>query len=206
MGVESTSLCIWVKHLPNLLRNKVNSQKHPSVYEYRRPKSTEDTEKTEGKGIASGQKGPWDQHGDMDAAPGLPQPGLPQDSRERAGVTAPSPAKQDLSNTVRDLVASSRREGNKDEVVNPQRGGSWLGRVESWAVWGHDPDSPWYSWRSGLCERDRPFLVQSGRIEWEDFPQKKKTLRGTLGNSLAATAPVSCLHGHPPDRGVCAPT
>ena len=51
MRAESTSLYTWVKHLPILLRNKVNSQKQPSVYEDRRPKSTEDTEKTEGKGI-----------------------------------------------------------------------------------------------------------------------------------------------------------
>ena len=39
------------------------------------------------------------------AAPGPPMPGLPQDSWERAGLTAPSSAKQGLSNTVRDLVA-----------------------------------------------------------------------------------------------------
>ena len=39
------------------------------------------------------------------ASPGLPLPGLLQDSWERAGLTAPSPAKQGLSNTVRDLVA-----------------------------------------------------------------------------------------------------
>ena len=39
------------------------------------------------------------------AAPGLPKPGLLQDSWERARLTAPSAAKQGLSNTVRDLVA-----------------------------------------------------------------------------------------------------
>ena len=39
------------------------------------------------------------------AAPGPPEPGLPWDSWERAGLTAPSPAKQGPSNTVRDLVA-----------------------------------------------------------------------------------------------------
>ena len=39
------------------------------------------------------------------AAPGPPLPGLPQDSWERTGLMAPSPAKQGLSNTVRDLVA-----------------------------------------------------------------------------------------------------
>ena len=65
MGAELTSPCTWVKHLPTLLRNKANSQKPPSVYEDRRPKSTEDTEKTEVKGIASRQKGPWDQRGDQ---------------------------------------------------------------------------------------------------------------------------------------------
>ena len=39
------------------------------------------------------------------AAPGLPVQGLPQDSWERARLTAPSAAKQGLSNTVRHLVA-----------------------------------------------------------------------------------------------------
>ena len=39
------------------------------------------------------------------AAPGPPLLGLPQDSWERAGLMAPSPDKQGLSNTVRDLVA-----------------------------------------------------------------------------------------------------
>ena len=39
------------------------------------------------------------------AAPGPPLLGLLQDSWERAGLTAPSPAKQGLSNTVGDLVA-----------------------------------------------------------------------------------------------------
>ena len=69
MGAESTSPCTQVKHLANLLKNKANSQQYPSVYEDRRPKSIEDTEKTDGKGIASGQKGPWVQGG-----PGRLQP------------------------------------------------------------------------------------------------------------------------------------
>ena len=55
MGVESTFPYTWMKHLADLLRNKVNSQQYPSIYEDRRPKSIEDTEKTDGKGIASGQ-------------------------------------------------------------------------------------------------------------------------------------------------------
>ena len=106
MGAELTSPYTLVKHLSTLLSNKANSQKQPSVYEDRRLKSTEDIEKTEGKGIASGQKGPWDQFGDQSGgSPGPPVLGLQQDSWERAWLTAPSPAKQGLSNTVRDLVA-----------------------------------------------------------------------------------------------------
>ena len=65
MGAEFTSPCTQVKHLANLLRSKANSQQYPSVYEDKRPKNIEDTEKTDGKGIASGQKGPWDQLGDQ---------------------------------------------------------------------------------------------------------------------------------------------
>ena len=38
-------------------------------------------------------------------APGPHLPGLPQDSWERARLMALSPAKQGLSNTMRDLVA-----------------------------------------------------------------------------------------------------
>ena len=106
MGVEVTSLCTWVKHLPNLWRNKANSLKHPSIYEDRRPKSTEDTEKTEGKGIASGQKGPWDQQGDQGSCsprltPAGPAVGLLGESQ----VNGSLPAKQGLSSTERDLVA-----------------------------------------------------------------------------------------------------
>ena len=54
MGVESTSPCIWVKHLADLLRNKVNSQQYPSFYEYRRPKSIKDTEKNRHETIKPG--------------------------------------------------------------------------------------------------------------------------------------------------------
>ena len=39
------------------------------------------------------------------AAPGPPAQSLPQDSWQRAGLRAPSTAKQGLSNTVRDPVA-----------------------------------------------------------------------------------------------------
>ena len=77
MGAESTSLCTWGKHLPNLLRNKAKSQKHPRVNEFRRPKSTEDTEKTDGKGIASGQKGHWNQHTDQGGCSPRPVPAGP---------------------------------------------------------------------------------------------------------------------------------
>ena len=41
----------------------------------------------------------------VSAAPGLHPLGLPQDSWDRTKLMAPSPAKQDLSSTKRDLVA-----------------------------------------------------------------------------------------------------
>ena len=78
VGAELTSPCTWVKHLPTPLRNKVNSQKQPSIYEDRRPKSIEVTEKTDEKRIASGRKVPGTSTGTRaTAAPGLPVRGLP---------------------------------------------------------------------------------------------------------------------------------
>ena len=95
-----------VKQLADLLRNKANRQQNLSVYEDRRPNSIEDTEKTDGKGTASGQKGPWDQRGNQgDCSPSPCLLGLLQDSWERAKLMAPSPAKQGLSSRERDLVA-----------------------------------------------------------------------------------------------------
>ena len=106
VGAELTSPCTWVKHLPTPLRNKVNSQKQPSVYEDRRPKSTEDTEKTECKGIASRQKGPWDQRGDQGGCSPRPaRAGPAAGFLGESQLMAASTAKQGLSNTVRDLVA-----------------------------------------------------------------------------------------------------
>ena len=58
-----------------------------------------------------------------------------------------------------------------------------------------------------VCERTGPSLYGgSRRIEQEDFPKKKKTLGGTLGNSPAATASVSSPPGHLPVQGLCTPT
>ena len=69
----------------------------------------------------------------------------------------------------------------------------WLRRVESWGACDPDSDSPWPSWRGGLCERGQALPCTEGATgsSRRIFPQKKKTLWGTLGNSPAATAPVS---------------
>ena len=93
MGAESTSPCTWVKHQADLLRNKVNSQQHPSVYEDKRPKSTEDTEKTVGR-LLQDEKVPGTGAGTRAIAdPGPHLPGLLQDFWERAKLTTPSPDK-----------------------------------------------------------------------------------------------------------------
>ena len=45
MRAEPSSLCAQLEHLANLLRNRVNSQQNPSLYEVWRPKIAEDIEK-----------------------------------------------------------------------------------------------------------------------------------------------------------------
>ena len=76
-----------MKHLANLLRNKANSQQYPSVYEDRRPKSIEDTEKT---GLLQDKNVPGTSTGTrVTAAPGPRLLGLPQDSWERVKVILP---------------------------------------------------------------------------------------------------------------------
>ena len=80
-----------------------------------------------------------------------------------------------------------------------------LGRVESWAMWGSDSDSPRSSWRGGLCERTGPSLYGgSGRIEQEDYLKNKRTLGGSLGNYPTAAAPVSSPPSHPAFPWGCA--
>ena len=157
MGVELTSPCTWVKHLPILLRNKANSQKQPSVYGDRRPKSEEDIENTDSKGIASGQKGPWDQRR-VQGGCSPPLLGLPQDFWERAGLMAPSPARQGLSNTGETWLLEISGRGIRTKWKTQGEHRCWLRTVESWATCDPDPDSPRPSWRGGLCERTGPSL------------------------------------------------
>ena len=54
-GVESPSPCSCVKHLANLWRKRVNSQRYPSIYEDWRPKIVEAIGKSDGKESALGQ-------------------------------------------------------------------------------------------------------------------------------------------------------
>ena len=58
------------------------------------------------------------------------------------------------------------------------------------------------------CERGQalPFTEGVTGSSRRIFPKKKKTLWGTLGNSLAATAPVCSPPCHSPVRGVCTST
>ena len=45
VGVEPSSPCAQLEHLADLLRNRVNSQWNPSLYEVWRPKIVDDIEK-----------------------------------------------------------------------------------------------------------------------------------------------------------------
>ena len=68
MGVEPSSVCAQLEHLADLLRNRVNSQWNPSIYEVWRPKIVEDIEKQMVRQLC------WD--GKVPAqGPRCPQPG-----------------------------------------------------------------------------------------------------------------------------------
>ena len=72
MGVESTSPCPWVKHLADTLRNRVNSQRYPSIYEDWRPKIVEDIENQTVRGMLQDNTAPGSSTGPRVAAtPGL---------------------------------------------------------------------------------------------------------------------------------------
>ena len=101
MGAESTSLYTQMKHLANLLRNKAISQQNPSIYEDKRPKSVEDTEKTV-RGLLQDNKVPGT---NATVAPGLEPAGLATELLGQSRLMAPSPAKQGLSTTERHQVA-----------------------------------------------------------------------------------------------------
>ena len=78
---------------------------------------------------------------------------------------APSPAKQGLSSTSRDLDAKSHWRGIRTKWQT-QRGGVHLLRLwtqagKSWAVMDPDPVSPRSGWRVGLCERT------GASLEWQ---------------------------------------
>ena len=45
VGAEPTSSCTQMGHLVDLLKNRVNSQQNPSLYEVWKPKTAEDVEK-----------------------------------------------------------------------------------------------------------------------------------------------------------------
>ena len=83
--------------------------------------------------------------------------------------------------------------------------GSWLRRIESWAMCNPDSDSPWSSWRGGLCERTGPSLYGGSlRIEQKDFSQKEKDPLGHFGEFPCSNS-SSLLSTPPPVGGLCAP-
>ena len=54
-----------------------------------------------------------------------------------------------------------------------------LGRVESWAMTGPDPDSPQSSWRGGLCERTDPSLYGVAGLSMNFSKRKSEEKRDT---------------------------
>ena len=75
VGAGSTSPCTWVKHLDDILGNKVNSQQYPSIYEDKRPKSIEDTENTDVEAPVTSPSSVWRSHRGMAGISPLPKHG-----------------------------------------------------------------------------------------------------------------------------------
>ena len=120
MGVEPSSPCAQLEHLADLLRNRVNSQWNPSLYEVWRQKFTENIEKQmvmrlnwDGKvpGIYSGTK-----------AAAAPSWRRLKDTGRRVRTPAPSPIRAGRAAWHQERPGCWKSLGvNTDKVGDTQR-------------------------------------------------------------------------------------
>ena len=105
MGADLTYPCTWVKHLPLYRETKRTAKSSPVFIKIGDQKVQRTLRKQKVRGLLQDKKvAGTNTETRVAAAPGPPLCVLWQDSWERAGLMALSPAKQGLSNTVRDLV------------------------------------------------------------------------------------------------------
>ena len=113
MGAEPSSLCAQQEHLADLLRNRVNSQWNPSLYDVWRQKIAEDIKNQMVKTLC------WDSN-----VPGIC-------AGTRAAVPPAQHLPQDMGRRVRAPAPSSTRAGR---AARHQKGFGWwksLGGVET---------------------------------------------------------------------------
>ena len=125
--------------------------------------------------------------------------------------TQQEPKTKDIHRANRNHSPRSVRSGNQGDYTLNLTGilsqkfipktqgdcGRWIRRVESWACAIQTQTAPGLAGDRG-CMRGQALPCTEGATgsSRRIFPQKKKTLWGSLGNSPAATAPVSSVPHH----------
>ena len=162
----------------------MNSQQHPSVYEDRKPKSIEDTEKTDGKGIASGQKGTWDQRWEQGncsprPTPARPARGLLGESQVNDSLPYQTRLEQhrERPGCLKSQGGEEGQSGKHTETVGTGWGELRVGPC--WALMRTVPgleDSPRSSpsRRGGLWERTGPPLYRVAGLSRRIFLKRKR--------------------------------
>ena len=128
MGAEPSSLCAQQEHLADLLRNRVNSQWNPSLYEVWRPKIVEGIDKQMVKRLHCDAKVPGISTGiQVAVALGLC---LPQDTWRRVRSPAPSLTRAGRAAWHQEERMLEVAVGNRDEVADTQRWYTPAGTVD----------------------------------------------------------------------------
>ena len=91
VGVDPSSPCAQLEHLANLMKDRVNSQRNPSLYEVWKPKIPEDIEKQTVRTLHWDSKVPGICAGTKAAV--APARCLPQDMGKRVRSPAPFPTR-----------------------------------------------------------------------------------------------------------------
>ena len=172
VGVEPSSPCVQLECLANLLRNRVNSQRHPNLYEVWRQKIAEDIKKQTVRRLCWDGKVPGICAGTRDAAP-LAQRPL-QDTARRVRAPAPSPTRARRAAWHQEVPGCWKSLGDIETKWETHRSsthplGLWMpapeklgcratpGEGRSWAMSDPDSGSLRISCKVGLCEK--PALV-----------------------------------------------
>ena len=188
---EPSSPCAQLEHLPDLLRNRVNIQQNPSLYEVWRPKIVEGIDKQMVKRLHCDAKVPGISTGiQVAVALGLC---LPQDTWRRVRSPAPSPTRTGRAAQHQEGLGCWKSLGGIEMKCETHRGGTrplglWTltpeklrcqvtpGEGKSWAVLVPDLDSLQTGWKVVLCETTGTFK-KDGQLLCKELSSSWRALR-----------------------------